>query len=185
MIRSWSGLGIRPLGTHVYDDKTSPVSATKEPRTEVLPEVEIYFHLMVLSRIVRQARSNATATPGLLPQCVNSATLLIQRLATFSRCHGPNFISMSIKRTHTFRSRTPQGPQFHQTVRSTTHHLQTCTDKRNTQYRSSMSFKRSNINIPCFQQQFEPNLADNFCTNFVQFDLGVWLLDSLCNPNGR
>ena len=60
-------------------------SATKEPRTEVLPEVEIYFHLMVLSRIVRQARSNATATPGLLPQCVSSATLLIQRLATFSR----------------------------------------------------------------------------------------------------
>ena len=57
----------------------------KEPRTTVLPEVEISFHLLALSRVVRQVRSDLTANSDLLASCVTSAICLVDRLSSFSR----------------------------------------------------------------------------------------------------
>lgn len=56
----------------------------KKPRTTVLPEVEIFFHLLALSRVVRHVRSDTQSNGHLLSNCVESATNLIQRLSTFS-----------------------------------------------------------------------------------------------------
>lgn len=60
------------------------IEEARQPRTTVLPEVEICFHLLALSRAVREARSDSTNT-SLLAECVDNATKLVERLSLFSR----------------------------------------------------------------------------------------------------
>lgn len=57
--------------------------AAPSPRTTVLPELEIFFHLLVLSRCISAARESKEA--GSMPPCVESASMLLARLGSFSR----------------------------------------------------------------------------------------------------
>ena len=68
------------------EEESTTLSDTKrgEKRSTVLPEVEIFMHLLALSRVVRQARASS-ASSSLLPGCLDSASKLVARLSTFSR----------------------------------------------------------------------------------------------------
>lgn len=68
------------------EEESTTLSDTKrgEKRLTVLPEVEIFMHLLALSRVVRQARASSTSS-SLLPGCLDSASKLVARLSTFSR----------------------------------------------------------------------------------------------------
>ena len=61
--------------------ETTDEKTKEEKPSAALPEVEIFFHLLVLSRSIAAARKSSEH----LPLCVESASLLLARLRSFSR----------------------------------------------------------------------------------------------------
>eukprot|EP00946_MAST-07B_sp_MAST-7B-sp1_P005384 g5384.t1 len=68
---------VSPMEIEVQD---KPGKA-EAPRVAVIPELEIFFHMLVLSRSINTARKSKTG----MDSCLESAKLLLERLGSFSR----------------------------------------------------------------------------------------------------